>query len=66
MSDPTTQQPTYKNPGSCPKCGYPYPQIWWQPPDTHGPFGYTATGQLTATCHACGYEWRVLAKDEIG
>ena len=54
---------THENPGSCVKCGGPSGGLRWDP-KTVG--RVNSPGHLISFCDVCGYEWRVLAKDEIG
>ncbi len=50
---------THNEPGDCVKCG-DVSLLYWQRRATR----FDAPSHLGARCRRCGFEWRVISKDE--
>jgi len=59
-------KPTYKQTGSCPKCGY-HALItlhWEEEARIYTDGDFKSVGQLTAICAKCTYAWPIKSKDQ--
>lgn len=66
--NPSTNQPTYQDPGRCSKCDEPGPHLEFHSAGSVTDFGrplISEIGYVVARCSRCGYRWGVLAKDEM-